>query len=78
MPKKIPGDEQIIQLVDEFTWMGGDPGGIYSLLNEYEFERSTIQSAIDAVMSRHSCTTTYASALRCKDILESALARMSD
>lgn len=77
MSKPIAGDKEIIQLVDEFTWMGGDPAGIYELLSKYEFERSTIESAIGAVMSRHSCTSTYATALTCKGILEAALARMS-
>ncbi len=76
MPKPVAGDEQIIQLTGEFTWMGGDPGGIQGLLNGYEFERSAIESAIAAVMSSHSCTSTYASALRCKSILEAALNRL--
>jgi hypothetical protein len=76
MPKPIADDKQIIQLTSEYTWMGGDPGGIGTLLNCYEFDRSAIESAIANVMSSHSCTSTYASALMCKDLLEAALAKM--
>ncbi len=76
MAKPIAGDEQIVQLTSEYTWMGGDPGGIRALLDHFEFERSAIESAIANVMSSHSCTSTYATAMTCKDLLETALAKM--
>lgn len=76
MAKPIANDEQVSQLTSEFTWLGGNPAGISALLESYEFDRSTIESAISNVMSSHSCTSTYASALRCKSFLEAALAQL--
>ena len=73
MPKPPASDADVIQLTDEFTWMGGDPAAISLLLARKQFTRDAIESAIAAVMSRHSCVTTYASALSCKHVLERAL-----
>jgi hypothetical protein len=53
--------------------MGGNAGAIASLLSEKQFTKSDIQSAIANVMSRHSCITTYNSAMECKDVLDAAL-----
>lgn len=73
VPKPPATDADVIQLTDEFTWMGGNPAGIASLLREKQFTKEHIQSAISSVMSRHSCTTTYRSALDCSSVLEEAL-----
>jgi hypothetical protein len=52
MPKPLATDADVIQLTDEFTWMGGNAGGIASLLREKQFTKSPIESAIANVMSR--------------------------
>lgn len=73
MSKPPATDADIIKLTDEFTWMGGDPAGIAGLLREKQFTKEHLHSAIAAVMSRHSCITTYNSARECEAILEAAL-----
>ena len=73
MPKPSATDADVIQLTDEFTWMGGNPAGIAALLAQKQFTKAAIQSAITNAMSRHSCVSTYSSALACKDVLENAL-----
>ena len=73
MPKPLATDADVIQLTDEFTWMGGNAGAIASLLAQKQFTKEHIQSAIASVESRHSCITTYNSAMECKDVLEAAL-----
>lgn len=76
MPKPPATDADVIQLTDEFTWMGGNPGAIAALLRQKQFSREAIESAIANAMSRHSCVSTYRSALDCIDVLERALKDM--
>ncbi len=73
MPKPTATDADVIQLTDEFTWMGGNAGAIASLLAEKQFTKQHIESAIANVMSRHSCVSTYHSALECEAVLQRAL-----
>jgi hypothetical protein len=73
MPKPLATDADVIQLTDEFTWMGGNASAIAALLAQKQFSKDAIQTAITNAMSRHSCRTTYASALACKQVLEEAL-----
>ena len=76
MPKAPATDADIIQLTDGFTWMGGNPAGIAELLRKKQFAKEHLLYAISAVMSRHSCITTYNSALECEAVLEAALKEM--
>ena len=64
---------EIEKLTLEYTWMGGEPLAIETLLKEFEFTKSDIQLAIDNVMNSHSCNSTYHSALACKRLLEQKL-----
>ena len=73
MPKPPATDADVIQLTDEFTWMGGNAAAIAALLAQKQFTKAAIESAIANAMSRHSCGSTYSSALACKAVLEDAL-----
>lgn len=64
---------EIEKLTEEYTWMGGEPQAIEALLNEFKFNKSDIQLAIDNVMNSHSCNSTYHSALACKRLLQQKL-----
>lgn len=64
---------EVEKLTLEYTWMGGDPQAIESILKEFEFSKTDIQTAIDNVMNSHSCNSTYHSALACKRLLETKL-----
>jgi len=64
---------EIEKLTLEYTWMGGEPQAIEAILKEFEFSKSDIKTAIDNVMSSHSCNSTYHSALACKRLLEQKL-----
>jgi hypothetical protein len=76
MPKPAATDADVIQLTDEFTWIGGNAYGMAALLARKQFTRDQIQSAINNAMSRHSCRSTYQEALACKEVLEAALAEL--
>jgi hypothetical protein len=76
MPKPAATDDDVIQLTDEFTWMGGNAYAMSALLARKQFTRDHIQSAISNAMSRHSCRATYEQALACQEVLEAALAEL--
>jgi hypothetical protein len=78
MPKPPATDADIIQLTDEFTWMGGNASAMAALLARKQFTRDHIESAIGNAMSRHSCRSTYQEALACKQVLEAALAELPE
>ncbi len=73
MPKPLATDADVIQLTDEFTWMGGNASAIAALLAQKQFSKDAIESAISNALSRHSCVSTYSSALACVVVLEKAL-----
>ena len=64
---------EIEKLTLEYTWMGGEPKSMETILNEFEFSKTDIQTAIDNVMNSHCCGSTYQSALACKRLLEKKL-----
>lgn len=78
MAKPPATDADVIQLTDEFTWMGGNAGAMAALLARKQFTRAHIESAIANAMSRHSCVSTYQEAMECKAVLEAALAQIDE